>query len=202
MVSPLVLKQRVPSGIAAREILRHFCPGDLSSGLVSLYCRFSKAVLPGDVLEVKMWGRAASHVCISGGDGNDDGNDRMGSAVVPGAEGAPPAAGVNGDATIGIAEDGQSSSSSVTTCARRGHRELALHRAGAGGSSTPSKAARKTKERSQQQGVEEVRFEVCSLRLGGAVVVADGRAVVKRAKRLGERVLKGGVGALRNRSRL
>ncbi|CAN0089461.1 unnamed protein product, partial [Ectocarpus sp. 13 AM-2016] len=189
-------------GVAAREILRHFCPEDLSSGLVSLYCRFSKAVLPGDVLEVKMWGRAASRVCSPGGDGNDAGNDRTGSAVVTGAEGAPPAAGVNGGAAIGIAEDGRSSSNSATTCARRRHRGLAHHRGGVGGSMIPNKAAPKTKERSQQQGVAEVRFEVCSPRLGGAIVVADGRAVVKRGKRLGEGVLKWEVGAPRNRSRL
>ncbi|CAB1110732.1 unnamed protein product [Ectocarpus sp. CCAP 1310/34] len=189
-------------GIATREILQHFCPEDLSSGLVSLYCRFSKAVFPGDVLHVKMWGRAASHVWSSGGDGNDTGNDRMGSAAVTGAEGAPPAAGVNGGAAIGIAEDGRSSSSSATTCARRGHRGLVPHRGRVWGSSTPTKAARETEERSQQQGVEEVRFEVCSPRLGGAVVVADGRAVVRRGKRFGEGVLKGGVRAPRNRSRL
>ncbi|CAM9110369.1 unnamed protein product [Ectocarpus sp. 6 AP-2014] len=188
-------------GIAVREILRHFCPEDLSSGLVSLYCRFSKAVLPGDVLEVKMWGRAASHVCSSGGDVNDIGNERMGSTVA-GTEGAPPAAGVNGGVAIGIAKDGQSSSSLATTHARRGHRGLAPRRVGVGGSSTPTEAARKTEGRSQQQGVEEVRFEVCSPRLGGAVVVADGRAVVKRGKRLGEKMLQEEVGATRNRSRL
>lgn len=39
------------SGIAARQVLRFFCPED-PPGLLSLYCRFSRTVAPGDVLEV------------------------------------------------------------------------------------------------------------------------------------------------------
>eukprot|EP00752_Nemacystus_decipiens_P008793 g7846.t2 len=40
-------------GIAAVQVLRSFCPDD-PSGLVSLSCRFSRTVFPGDVLEVKI----------------------------------------------------------------------------------------------------------------------------------------------------
>lgn len=149
-------------------------------------------------LQVKMWGRPASHVRSSGGNGEDTGNERMDS--VAGAERAPAAPATDG-AAMGIVKDELSSSSLATTSARWEHRGLVPHRAGAGVSGPTTEAARKTKER-PQQGVAEVRFEVCSPRLGGAVVVADGRAVVKRGERLGEGVLKEEMGAPRNRSRL
>ncbi|CAN0042442.1 unnamed protein product, partial [Laminaria digitata] len=38
-------------GIAARKILRYFCGGH-PSALVSVSCRFSKPVKPGDDIEV------------------------------------------------------------------------------------------------------------------------------------------------------
>ncbi|CAN0124594.1 unnamed protein product, partial [Ectocarpus fasciculatus] len=173
-------------GIAARQILLHFCREGLSSGLVSLYCRFSKAVLPGDVLEVKMWERPED------------------ADAVAGAEGAP-AAPATDAAAMGIVDESRSGSSVATTSARRRHHGLlAPHRAGAGGSSPPTKAACESKERSHE-GVAVIRFEVCSPRLGGAVVVADGRAVVRTGKKglgEGEGVLEEEAEAPRNRARL
>eukprot|EP00903_Cladosiphon_okamuranus_P013135 g12250.t1 len=57
------------------------------------------------------------------------------------------------------------------------------------------------RQQQEEEEGEEVRFEVCSLRQGGAVVVADGRAVLKRP-RSARRVATGGGERPSNRARL
>ncbi|CAM9769565.1 unnamed protein product, partial [Hapterophycus canaliculatus] len=162
--------------IAARQIVRHFCPDledDASASsleLLSLYCRFSRTVLPGDVLEVKMWGQAAPRTgsagrSSSGGD-ESDGFAKTSSAglyagkakevVTGGSAAAAAAARLSGGGAVtrGIVGDGQP---------------------------PPQQQQEQQTSPTWPPGPKgTIRFEVCSPRQGGAVVVADGSAVVRR----------------------